>query len=245
MERNYLKEYIEFSNEFRKSGGSKESVGKLYDLLNELESLNRTKENNQVLSNVYILLGFHESAYDIFKETADVNNQKDVSKLYVMEQKAKTHGNNFIIKDIRKLQEKKKQAKLIVSDFVVSENDLYKFGIPQKEIVIFNKAVKDKIEVYFPDSETEKYIDIISEYLSWLADCKNDLIEFYNQNNEFTDEKADNDWYDTLDIYRVVITITTLEDIEAFIAAGDSFSQDHILDFEITNKTIISMNYDG
>lgn len=245
MNRNYLKEYIEFSNEFRKSNGSQQSVEKVYDLLYELEKLSKTKDENLVLSNVYILLGFHKSAYEIFKETADLNNKKDVSKLYVMEQKAKSHGNNFIIKDLRKTREKKKQTKLIISDFVVSESDPDKFEIPEKEIVIFNKSIKRKIKIYLPDSDIKKYTEIISEYLYWLADFKNDLIAFYNQNNEFTEQQADDNWYDSLDIYRVVITIKKSGEIDTFIATGDIFSQDHILDFEITNKTITSMNYDG
>ena len=245
MERNYLRDYIEFSNEFKKSYDSKESVVKIYDLLHELENLYKTKEQKLVLSNVYTLLGYHRSAYEIFKETVGSNNTKEVSKLYVLEQKAKSHENNFIIKDVRKVKEKKQQTKLVLSDFVTTENDPDKFEIPQKEIVIFNKTIKGKIRIFLPDSDFRKYADAISEYLSWLADCKKDLIEFYNQNNEFTDKQADDDWYNTLDIYRAVITIKKSKDIEAFVATGDTFSQDHILDFEIANKTIISMNYDG
>ena len=98
MEKNFLKQYIEFSNAFRKSNGSKESVENIYNLLYELENVNKTKEDNLVLSNVYILLGFHKSAYEVFKETVELSNNKEVSKLYVMEQKAKSHENNFIIK---------------------------------------------------------------------------------------------------------------------------------------------------
>lgn len=243
MEENYLNKYIHFSNEFRKSNGSNESVAKIYDLLYELEKLNRTKEENLVISNIYTLLGFHRSAYEIFKTAVDLSNKKEVSKLYVLEQKAKSHENNFIIKDIREAMEKKKQTKLTLSDF--SENDPDKFEIPEKEIIIFNKIIKGKARIYLPDSDIEKYISTISEYLSWLADCKNDLIEFYNQNNEFTEQEANDDWYYALDIYRVVITINSSGDIDTFIAAGDTFSQDHILYFEMKNKKIVSMNYDG
>ena len=245
MEKNYLKQYIEFSNAFRKSNSSKESVENIYDLLYELEDVDRTKEDNLVLSNVYILLGFHKSAYEVFKETVDLSNSKEVSKLYVMEQKAKSHGNNFIIKDIRKLKEKKELPKLTPSDFQISKEDKRKFEIPQKEIVIFNKNIKGKISIYTPDLDIEKYSDIIFEQLNWLADCKNELIEFYNQNNEFIDEKANDDWYDTLDIYSIQLTINNSSDIETLISAGDTFSQDHILDIELTNRTVISMNYDG
>lgn len=71
-----MKEYIEYSNEFRKSNGSKESVEKMYDLLYELESIEKNKQESLVLSNVYILLGFHRSAFEIFKEAADSKTQR-------------------------------------------------------------------------------------------------------------------------------------------------------------------------
>lgn len=244
MEKNYLKQYIEFSNAFRNSNSSKESVENIYDLLYELENVDRSKEDNLVLSNVYVLLGFHKLAYQIFKETADLSNKKDVSKLYVMEQKAKSHGNNFIIKDIRKFKEKRELPKLALSDFKTSIEDNDKFEIPETDIVIFNKNIKGKISIYIPDSDIEKYSDTLFEHINWLADCKNELIEFYNQNNEFTIEQANDDWYDTLDIYSIQLTISP-QNIETLISAGDTFSQDHILDIELTNRVIVSMNYDG
>ena len=101
MEKNFTKNYIEISNEFRKSNASKESVEKLYDLLYDLENSTRSKNDDLTLSNVYSLLGFHLSAYEVFKSIADLNDKKSTSKLYVMEEKAKSHKNNFVIKDIR------------------------------------------------------------------------------------------------------------------------------------------------
>ncbi|MCP2027297.1 hypothetical protein L1276_002454 [Flavobacterium sp. HSC-32F16] len=245
MEKNYLKQYIEFSNAFRKSNDSKESVENIYDLLYELENVDKSKEDNLVLSNVYILLGFHKSAYEVFKEIVDLSNNKEVSKLYVMEQKAKSHGNNFSIKDIRKLKEKKELPKLTLSDFKISKEDNNKFEIPQKEIVIFNKNVKGKISIYIPDLDIEKYSDTIFKHINGLSDCKNELIKFYNQNNEFTNIQANDYWYDTLDIYSIQITLNNSGDIETLISVGDTFSQDHILDIELTNQAIVSMNYDG
>lgn len=245
MKRNYLKEYIEFSNEFRKSNHSKDSTEKIYNLLYELENATREKEDNLVLSNVYILLGFHRSAYEVFKEIADLNNKKDVSKLYVMEQKAKSHENNFIIKDIRKYRAKKEQSKLTLNDFTISEEDQNKFEIPQTDIIIFNKVVKDRISIYLSNADIEKYSETVIPHINWLSDCKNELIGFYNQNNEFTDEKANNDWYDTLEVYSIKITITNSGNIDTLVSAGDDFFQDHILDVEMTNRTITSMNYDG
>lgn len=74
--KNFTKDYIEISNEFRTSKASKESVGKLYDLLYDLENSNRTKNDDLTLSNVYSLLGFHLSAYEVFKSVADLKDKR-------------------------------------------------------------------------------------------------------------------------------------------------------------------------
>jgi len=244
-EKNYMKEYIEFSNAFRKSQGSHESVGKLYDLLNELkEKEDRSKEENLILSNIYSLLGFHKSAYDLFEAIADRNNRKDSSKLFVMKEKAESHNDNFIIKDIRKLRQKNKQAELNVSDFKATENKSNAFTIKEKKITIFNKYVKDnQIKIDLPDSRIEKHLPGITTYLNWLGDCKNELIDFYN-NDDFEDH-ADQNWYDTLEVYRAIITLDKSGNIYAYIACGDDFWQDHLLDIEINNHQIESMTYDG
>ncbi len=105
--KNYQKEYIEISTEFRNSKKSNESIGKLYDLLYEMEKIERTDNENKILSNLYSLLGYHLFSYETYKPLVDLTNKKDVKRLYVLEQKAKSHGNNFIIKDIRKFRKKK------------------------------------------------------------------------------------------------------------------------------------------
>ena len=56
-----------------------------------------------------------------------------------------------------------------------------------------------------------------------------------------TEEQANDDWYDTLDVYSIQFTINNSSDIETLISAGDTFSQDHILDIELINRKIISI----
>lgn len=244
MNRDYTKDYIELSNEFRKSNASKESVEKLYDLLYELEKTNRTKQDDLVLSNIYSLLGFHESANEVFKTVADLSNRKDVSKIYVLEQKAKSHKDNFIIKDIRKYREKREQPKLELSDFIASKNHKNQFKIVNKEIIIFNKIIKeDTISIELPSEHIENYSGKILNYINWLNDCKTELIDFYNK--EYNEDKANEDWYDTLVIYSTRIIIEESGFIFCSISGGDDFYQDHLLDIEITNDVITSMDYNG
>ena len=248
MDRNFTKDYIEISNEFRKSNASKESTEKLFDLLYDLENSTRTKNDDLTLSNVYSLLGFHLSAYEIFKSNADLNDKKTTSKLYVMEEKAKSHKNNFAIKDFRKYRQKNQQTKLIKTDFKFSETEKNTLTIIDKDITIFNKVVKnEKIEIgFYGNHNIEDYIEKIIDYIFWLGDCKKELIKFYNKElSEETDEKADNDWYDTLEVYSVNIGIAENGKLFAEISVGDDFASDHILDIEIEEQKITEMNYDG
>jgi hypothetical protein len=245
MNKNYMKEYIDFSNEFRKSNGSKESVEKMYDLLYELESIEKNKQESLVLSNVYILLGFHRSAFETFKEAADSKNTKDTSKLYVLEQKAKSHENNFIIKDLRKLRGKKEKVQLVLSDFSQSKKDEKKFKIKNKNIVVFNKVLeKGKFSIYLPNNHIEAYFDKIVEHINWLSNCKNELIDFYNKEQYDSQIRADLDWYDTLELYRVLIIIND-DGTFTSVTAGDDFYRDHLLDIELSGNKITSMNYSG
>lgn len=247
MNRDYLKDYIEFSNEFRKSNSSKESISKLYDLLYEMKNIERTKKDDLVLSNLYSLLEFHESAYETFKIVADLSNKKDISRLYVLEQKAKSHKNNFIIKDVRKYREKKKQPQIELNDFKLSKKHENKFKITDKKLVVFNKITKKgKVSIYLPNDNITLFLDKIIDYITWLGNCKNDLIDFFNnEGDENAINKADNNWFDTLEIYRVEITIDDFGSIFTSITAGDDFYRDHLLEIEIDKRSITSMGYNG
>lgn len=248
MKKNFMKDYIEIADEFRTSNASKKSVEKLYDLLYHLENSPRTKNEDLILSNVYGLLGFHLSAYQVFKSVADLNDKKAISKLYMMEEKAKSHQNDFVIKDIRKYKQKNGQTKLSTNDFRGAETAENKLTIVDKDVVIFNKIVKNKkiaISLY-GNHKIENYIDKIIDYIFWLGDCKIALIEFYNgELSEYTKEVANDDWYDTLEILSTHIGVTVNGNLFAEISAGDDFAPDHILDIEIDEQEITGMNYDG
>ena len=250
MEKNYQKEYINISNEFRKSKNSKESLEKLFDLLYELEKINRSQNEEKTLSNIYTLLNFHKSAYEVYKPIADLTNRKETKKLYTLEQKAKSHANNFATKDIRKLRKKKEQVKFLLEDFRIDKNEENKnrFLLKDKDIVIFNKSVKkEKFEIYiYGNHKFEDYIEKIIEYISWLGNCQNELIEFYNMElSEHIKETANKDWYDTLDIFRASIIVGQNGKLFSEISGGDEFMSDHILDIETEERKITEMSYDG
>lgn len=240
-----FKTYVEVSNEFRKSNASEQSVEKLYDLCYELEKATRNREEDFILCNIYFLLGFHRSAYEIFKTIADKSNPKDVSKLYVWEQKANSHENNFIIKDLRKFRTKKVQNKFKPKDFVPSEEE-NTFLLKKDEIIIFNKVVDTTDFMLFvhKNYHFKENFNRISEYLIWLADCKTELISFFNQKvaDGFS---ADDSWYDSLDVYSALVGIDDKGNLFAQISMGDTFFPDHILDVEAENQSFINIGLDG
>ena len=248
MKKNYQKEYIDVSTAFRKSNSSKESLDKLFDLLYELEKVNRSQNEEKILSDIYTLLGFHQSAYEAYKPTVDLTNRKETKKLYVLAQKAKSHANYFATKDIRKLQKKREQLELLPEDFKSDEVDENSFFLDRKDVVIFNKPLKKgKIEIHIQRGhkfEDDK-IKII-EYIYWLGNCRDLLIDFYNSElSDYLGEQANDDWYDTLEIFSVQITVGKNGKLFADISAGDEFMSDHILDIQTEEERIIEIGYDG
>lgn len=248
MEKNYQKEYIDISTEFRKSNSSKESLGQLFDLLYELEKVNRSQNEEKILSNIYSLLGYHKSAYEVYKPTVDLTNRKETKKLYTLEQKAKSHADYFATKDIRKLRKKNEEVKLLLDDFIRDEGDENRFLLKKKDVIIFNKPLKnDKIEIYaYGNNKFEDYGIKIIEYIYRLGDCRDLLIEFYNSElSEDMDEIANEDWYDTLEIFSARIIVGENGKLFAEVSVGDEFMSDHILDIETEEMKIITMGYDG
>ncbi|ULT23785.1 hypothetical protein KUH03_32315 [Sphingobacterium sp. E70] len=143
MEKDYQSSYIECADECRKTGNSKEGVAKMYDLLYRLEQADRTKDQDLILVNVYTFLGYHQSAYDLAKLCMELADRKNIAKLYTLESKAKSHQNNFIIKDLRKLKHRNTPIALQPEDFVVSAIDENLICI--KKILLYStRSLKQK-----------------------------------------------------------------------------------------------------
>ncbi len=212
-----------------------------------MQTADKTDANEKTISDIYSLLGYHLSAYETYKKLVNPKNKKDIKKLYVLEEKSKTHGNNFTLKDIRKFRKKNKQSDFSLTDFKNDSTDKEKFLV-EKKIVIFNKILNpEKFELWvYGDNKFEDFYNVIIEYLNWLCDCENELINFYNkEQSKYYPQKANKDWFDTLDIYNVRVIIGVNGKLFAEISGGDEFLSDHILDIEIAEKEITGMNYDG
>ena len=244
-----LKRYIDASNAFRKAGGSHEGAIALYDLLYDLQAkTQRTKEEERILADTYTLLEYHLSAYETFLRIADPTNYKEKSKLLVLEDKAKTHKNTFCIKDVRKLKAKKKPKTLKVADFekVKDFESECEYILSTKKVVIFNKEVEGEDFSFFINKETslESCLHSINEYLEWLSDAKATLINYYNEHCRVYTPEADDNWYNTLEVYSGHLDIGSIG-ISAHISAGDIFSPDHLLEIDFEGKEITHIGWDG
>ena len=244
-----LKRYIDASNAFRKAGASHEGAIALYDLLYDLQAkTQRTKEEERILADTYTLLEYHLSAYETFARIADTTNYKEKSKLLVLEDKAKTHKNTFCIKDVRKLKAKKKPKTLKVADFekVKDFESECEYILSTKKVVIFNKEVAGEDFSFFINKETslESCLDSINKYLEWLSDAKAILINYYNEHCAEYTPQADDNWYNTLEVYSGHLDIGSIG-ISAHISAGDIFSPDHLLEIDFEGKEITHIGWDG
>jgi hypothetical protein len=242
---NLMEKYITLSKDFRVAK-TPENIGKLYSFLEELKLLENDRQALLILSQVYSLLAFHKSAYDVFVKIADKNNVKDAKKLFTMSELAQSHGDNFIVKNKLKKAVLPKVEKFVLSDFrfVGGETHFNSYKI-DKPIVIFGKIFEKPSEfTVFEGVKLDDCINKISDYFKWLSDCKRVLIDFYNNEGDFEDT-ADDDWYDSLEIYRVLVDINESGNFSATITCGDDFWSDHLLDIEINGKNIETMGYDG
>ena len=244
-----LKRYIDASNAVRKAGGSHEGAIALYDLLYDLQAkTQRTKEEERILTDTYSLLEYHLSAYETFLRIADLTNYKEKSKLVVLADKAQTHKDTFCIKDIRKLRAKKKQKALKIEDFEKVEDfeSECEYVLPSRKVVIFNKEVEGENFSFFinKDIPLESCLHSINKYLEWLSDAKATLINYYNEHCGAYTPEADDNWYNTLEVYSGSIWVGG-EGISAHISAGDIFTPDHLLEIDFDDKEITDIGWDG
>ncbi|WP_314271574.1 hypothetical protein, partial [Capnocytophaga sputigena] len=175
-------------------------------------------------------------------------NYKEKSKLLVLEDKAKTHKNTFCIKDVRKLKAKKKPKTLKVADFEKVEDfeSSYEYVLPTRKVVIFGREVEEEDFSFFinKDIPLESCLHSINKYLEWLSDAKATLINYYNEHCGAYTPEADDNWYNTLEVYSGHLDIGCIG-ISAHISAGDIFSPDHLLEIDFEGKEITHIGWDG
>jgi hypothetical protein len=61
----------------------------------------------------------------------------------------------------------------------------------------------------------------------------------YRVPNMDSEEKATDDWYENLEIYSVLLTITETGKIVGQISCGDNYWEDHTIDIETEDKKLV------
>lgn len=266
---NYRHKFNEILKEFKQKPyqNNHQAIAKLYDLKQELE--NQTHQNNfdndMVLFSIYNTLELFASAYEIYQKHHTADTPKAKAQLYKIAEKAETHGNHFALKDIRQIKSniKKHKTKITLSlnDFVLylqqSDNEKYWFEI-NKNIPIFWRNFKsnsEKIEVVIHKNCLEKYLPKITELVNHFAYLEpNILMDYYNnppQNENFhtielTQIQADENWFNSLEIYSCQISTYGDDDNPSFsvnISMGDIYDIDHILNLEFNDKDLFIIYY--
>jgi len=130
------------------------------------------------------------------------------------------------------------------------DDDFVCYAINKKHIIcgqsFGDRGLGELLEIeLYKDMQLPKYISRIYAALNWLAgDRKDDLIQYYNRNKKAV-KKADNEWYEGLDIFHVLIQIIETGEMTVSISCTDYRAGDHFLVIDVEDERIIGMSYNG
>jgi hypothetical protein len=234
---------------FKKTNASHESVEAIYDFVYELERITIDLSEKTLLVEAYSLLGFHNKAYAIFSAfDTRMLSAKALKKYHQQLQKFEKNTRlqtRFYYRDLRTARLVKTAPNLTEADFLMhtkKENIQIQIDPKIENLVVFNK--------YVPLAYSSITVDTLNlpqiiTYLDWLSDCKNELLDFYNQ-HEIPDKvaHANQEWFDGLDVWEVDIELRN-DTLHGSIFITDYVN--HNLGFCLTTEhmNIISIEYDG
>lgn len=244
-----------------------EAIAQFYALKEELEQRGEQNsfDDDMVLFAVYNALRFYKSALYLYMKHHDVNDPENLSKFAKIGGKANSHGDNFILKNIKQeknqLKKRKTKISLTLDNFIPSKDydfdenhDKQAFFI-NKNIPIFwrnFKSAEEKIDVIVPKNSLEIYLEKIQETVEYFAYFdEQTLINHYNnppQNHhswtiQNTGQTADENWFNSLEIYRFQIDINQNGKADCRIEFGDIYDLDHILEMDFWDKELFRFSY--
>ena len=103
----YLKKYIELQKKFNEPKGKSESIRALHAFKEELEQM-EDPQAKEVLVNVYNLLDYKKSAYDLLCKIGDKSDPKVFKRLASMKDYAEKWGDHYALKKPKTKEEKQK-----------------------------------------------------------------------------------------------------------------------------------------
>ncbi|MHC5310541.1 hypothetical protein ACYSNM_10840 [Myroides sp. LJL116] len=243
------KKYNQLSKEFRTSKYKDNSLlTDLFTLKEQMEQKELLIAEKEILVGLYTLLEFHQQAYQLYEEIADISIFKQAARLNVLQEKAVLIKDTFARKDPREPIVIHTPTILELSDFIESDK-AYAYHLRNKEVVVFQKKVScDRVYLYKEQEKELNALDIkmINDALAKMANFKEELILFYNKSFEASlGLNANADWYTTLEVFSLHFNLYGRDDMEVRITAGDNNLVDHLLDICVDNLEVVSMDYDG
>jgi hypothetical protein len=167
--------------------------------------------------------------------------------------KGKMSTNNMVdlLVNIKKKFEINKIVDYCLDDFI-EENIIgdYKYYKLNKSCIIFNQLFNYQplysLEIkLYNGFELSKYINQINKNIYWLGgQCKNELIEYYNNEIKSIGKKVDDEWYETLDIYNITITIEKNKKLYANICCGDNIFKMYEIEIKTDENKIYTISVD-
>lgn len=257
--KNITKEFKDTKVEFLKSNGSEKSVEKLYDIIYFLKDLKEpTFEEKLILAKIYNMVGSNIYASKIVEDSLKTSNLIETIRLKMLQSKIDSRDiwNIKVYRDLRDSKIKKTPTKLNIEDFIVSVDvdGSYCVRISEeiKSIVLLNKnfpneAVWSEGEGYFIFSEKKPdvyLLESIIEYLVWLGQISDELLDFYNQAN-FRHKllNVGENWFDGLSVFDFSVYIDEYGDFNTEILLHDYIQNDFGFHLEIINKDFKQIKY--
>lgn len=245
----HKRKYNGLIRRFKEEYSNRDISLELFDLLYMLQAIKQTPENKALQSDIYAVLEYWQTAYKLLLESVEIGDSTMQSKLFFFSEKARTYKDTFGLKDIRRSRLRKEVAIINLDNFVRKGDLSTIYSMDNVNIVVFNKyCPMDKFNIHATSvlSSIDK-VELI-EHMHWLSDIREQLIEFYNSNINgylpFIEERANDDWYDTLDVYGTTIRYYGIGEIETTVSVGDQFIRDHVIDLVFNNKECSEMRFD-
>ena len=104
----YQKTYIELKKQFSEADGGPDSVRALYTFKEKLE-LSEDKQAREVLVDVYDLLDYKKSAYDLLCQIGNRSDKKTLKRLGTLKDYAENWGDHYALPKPKSPEEKQKE----------------------------------------------------------------------------------------------------------------------------------------
>lgn len=256
-----VKEVVRVTTAFKnaQSKGLQEATKYAEEVFDNIYALekNPLTENDQFsLIQLYLLVGHLYKAEQLTQtllQTTESKKRKTYEKKRnELLQLRKAPQLPIQYKDLRNARLEKEPNLYTKEDFIQQDEGDDTFSLYLKEAhqfsVILNKHVKcSDITLFFKSESALHHIDDVLEYLYWISDAKEELIEFYN-NHHFEYKyptPVDEEWYHGLDPFDgITIEMDTNGELSSSLLISDYYNQ---LGFELQTigQAIASIEYRG